>query len=183
MGKVQERIAAALAAEVGSRACWDEPPALFWLALERGVPQLVPAPVAPGTWSLAPPAAVLSGLADGCAEYAGPLQRSAPDGLHGAAFYSEIWTVMHRPDDTAGIARSTEDARAHRIHERPDRVEARTMWAVDRAGTVYAALLRRGIDDVPLTQVEYPGPGRTIKGSIPASLERIVSAVLAVTMP
>jgi hypothetical protein len=136
-----------------------------------------------GTWSLGPPAQVLSTIADGCAEYAGLLQRSAPGGLHGAAFYSEIWTVLHHPDDTAGIARSKADARAGRIHARPDRVEARSMWAVDRAGAVYAAFLRRGMDDAPHVKVESPGPGRTISGTIPSALERIVSAVLAVTMP
>jgi hypothetical protein len=139
--------------------------------------------VAPGTWFLAPPAEVLSALADGCAEYAGVLRSSAPDSLHGAAFYSEIWLTMHHPGDAAEIAEAKADAIAHRIHARADRVEARSMWAVDRAGTVYASMLRRGIDDTPVTQVEYAGPGRTIKGGIPAALERIVSATLAVTMP
>jgi hypothetical protein len=183
MGRVQERIAAMLAAEVGSRTEWDEPPGLFWLALEGGMPGLVPAAVTPGTWLLAPPAMVLSLIADGCGEFSGPLRASAPEALHGAAFYSETWLTMHRTDDAEGIARAKADARAHRIHERPDRVEARLLWAVDRAGTVYAAMLRRGIDSEPRTQVEYPGAGRTIKGDIPAALERIVSAVLAVTLP
>lgn len=130
MGKVQERIAAVVAAEVGSRVLWDEPPGLFWLALEGGEPRLVPAPAARGTWSLAPPAQVLSMLADGCAGNAGLLQDAAPGGLHGAAFYSEVWTVLHHPDDAAGIARSKADARAGQIHARPDRVEARSMWDV-----------------------------------------------------
>jgi hypothetical protein len=147
------------------------------------MPDLVPAPLTPGTWSLGPPAVILSLIADGCGEFSGPLRESAPGGLHGAAFYSESWLTMHRPDDAEGIAEAKADARARRIHARPDRVEARTLWAVDRAGTVYAAVLRRGIDDEPLSQVEYSGPGRTIRGDIPAALERIVSAVLAVTMP
>ena len=183
MGKVQERIAAALAAEVGSRTEWDELPGLFWLALEGGMPRLVPAPVTPGTWLLGPPAMVLAAIADGCSEFRDPLRKSAPEALHGAAFYSESWLTTHRLDDTEGIARAKADARAHRIHARPDRTEARTLWAVDRAGTVYAAVLRRGADREPRTQVEYPGPGRTIRGDVPAALERIVSAVLAVTLP
>jgi glycosyltransferase involved in cell wall biosynthesis len=96
---------------------------------------------------------------------------------------AETWLTMHHPGDAAEIAEAKADAIAHRIHARADRVEARSMWAVDRAGTVYASMLRRGIDDTPVTQVEYAGPGRTIKGGIPAALERIVSATLAVTMP
>jgi len=183
MGKVQERIAAALSAEVASRTEWDEPPALFWLALEGGMPRLVPAPVTPGTWSLGPPATVLSVMADACREFSGPLHASAPDALHGAAFYTETWMAAARTDDAEGIARAKADARARRIHQRPDRVEARSLWAADRGGAVYVAVLRRGIDSEPRAQVEYPGPGRTIRGDIPAALERIVSAVLAVTMP
>lgn len=182
MGKVQKEIAASLAAELSTRTEWDEPPGLFWLALEGGTPLLVPAPVTPGTWSLGPPARVLSVLADACADYAGMLQRSAPGGLHGAAFFTETWMVMRPPDAAAEIEQAKADARAHRIHQRPDRVEARMFWAADRAGNAYVAMLRRGIDDVPVTQVEYAGPGRTIRGDIPAALERIVSAVLAVSI-
>jgi hypothetical protein len=183
MGKVQERIAAALAAELGSRAGWDEPPGLYWLTVERGEPSLAPAPIPWDAWSLGPPAGVLSAIADGCRGSAGALHSFAPDGLHGAAFFTETWMVIRPSDAAAEIAEAKADARAHRIHQRPDRVEARSMWAVDRAGNVYVAMLRRGIDDVPVTKVEYAGPGRTIRGDIPAALERIVSAVLAVTMP
>ena len=183
MGRVQEKIAAALAAEVASRTEWDQPPGLFWLALEGGEPRLVPAPVELGTWSLGPPAAVLSALADGCGLFSDGLRKAAPEGLHGAAFFTESWFTAHSPEDKAGIAAAEADARAHRIHTRPDRIEARSMWAVDRAGTVYMAVLRRGVDDGPRTQVEYAGPGRTIKGVIPAALERMVSACLSVTMP
>lgn len=75
------------------------------------------------------------------------------------------------------------DAMAHRIHERADRVEARTMWAVDRAGNVYGALKRRGIDAVPRTTVAYAKAGRRIGGEVPEALERMVTAMLAVTMP
>lgn len=183
MGKVQERIAAGLAAEVGSRVCWDEPPGLWFLYLQGGEAVLRHIDLPLFIWTLDRPPVVPSRLADGLGEFSGLLSSAAPEGLHGAAFYTETWTVAEPPAGTAERSELLSDSYAHRLHLRPDRVEARSMWAVDRAGITYGALLRRDLDKEPRTQVSATGPGRQIRGGVPAALERIVSAMLAVTMP
>lgn len=134
-------------------------------------------------WALDRPPAVLARLASGAAEFTRLLSAVAPEGLHGAAFRCESWTVAEPPPGTAERSELEADAHAHRLHLRPDRVEARSMWAVDRAGTTYGAVMRRDLDAEPQVRVSYPGPGRRIRGNIPRSLERLVSAMLAVTMP
>jgi len=134
-------------------------------------------------WGIDRPPAVLARMAEGLGEFSGLLSAVAPEGLHGAAFYCETWTVMQGAPGTAERSELMTDSFAHRLHLRADRVEARSMWSVDRAGITYGAMLRRGVDDEPQTQVSHAGPGRKIRGDIPAALERIVSAMLAVTMP
>ena len=120
----------------------------------------------------------------GClGEVSGTLHQIAPEALHGVAFYTEAWTVMQPEAGTAQRSEVMADAMAHRVHTRPDRVEARTMWAVDRAGIVYGALQRRDIDPVPRTTVAYPKAGARIGGDVPKALERMVTAMLAETTP
>jgi hypothetical protein len=109
------------------------------------------------------------------------LQAAAPEGLHGAVFRCEAWSVEGGAPGTAERSELVSDSRAHRLHLRPDKVEARSAWAVDRAGITYGAMLTRGEREAKL-QVHYPKAGRsTITGSVPESLGRIVAGVLGVT--
>jgi hypothetical protein len=183
MGRVQDAICDALAAEISGRQEWDELPGLYFLYLEDRKCRVSRMGVPDALWASGPPPSVLSALADYLGEISGLLQPIAPGTLHGAAFYTETWTV---PQPDAGTAERSEvmaDAMAHRIYTRPDRVEARTMWAVDRAGIVYGALQRRDIDPVPRTTVAYPKAGARIGGDVPKALERMVTAMLAETTP
>ena len=74
------------------------------------------------------------------------------------------------------------DCMAHRIERRSDAKEIRSIYAVDRAGITYAAVQRRGEDDVRRS-IAYPGAGSGFSGTIPRALDQIVTAVLGVAMP
>jgi len=183
MGKVQDAVSDALVAEISSREGRDEPPGLYFLYLEDGKCYARRQALPGAVWRSGPPAAVLSAMAGCLGEVSGTLHQIAPEALHGVAFYTEAWTVMQPEAGTAQRSEVMADAMAHRVHTRPDRVEARTMWAVDRAGIVYGALQRRDIDPVPRTTVAYPKAGARIGGDVPKALERMVTAMLADTAP
>lgn len=182
MGRVQDRIAGALAAEVEGRTEWDEPPRLYFLYLEGGEPRLRDLEFPDEWWAADRPPVVLDAVSRCWGEYGDLLARAAPGSLHGAAFRSETWRVATSPPGSPGYAEAERLARAHRLREHPDKVEERTIWAVDRAGITYGAVLERGASQAR-GQVSYPGPGRKgITGTIPEALERIVAAVLGVTI-
>lgn len=183
MSRAAEQVLAALAAEVAGRAKWDEPPGLYFLYLEGGRCHARRIGVPDAVWASDAPPRVLAAMADCFGDHSGLLRAAAPEELHGAGFYCETWTVEQPEAGTAARSEVMADAMAHKIWTRPDRVEARTMWAVDRAGTVYGAILRRGIDAAPRVTATYPKAGRRISGDVPVALERIVTAMLAETMP
>jgi hypothetical protein len=181
MGKVQDAVVGAMTAEIAARTEWDEPPCLYFLYLEDGKCRLSRFPVPDAVWGSGPPAGVLSAMADCIAGFSGLLHPIAPGTPHGAAFYTETWTVLQPPPGTAERSEVMADAMAHKVHTRSDRVEARTMWAVDRAGIIYGALRRRDIDKTPRTTVTYPKAARRIGGEVPDALGRMVTAMLAET--
>jgi hypothetical protein len=183
MGKVQDAVSDALVAEISSREGWDEPPGLYFLYLEDGKCYARRQALPGAVWRSGPPAAVLSAMAGCLGEVSGTLHQIAPEALHGVAFYTEAWTVMQPEAGTAQRSEVMADAMAHRVHTRPDRVEARTMWAVDRAGIVYGALQRRDVDKAPMVTVTYPKPGMPYAGDIPEALGRMVAAMIPETLP
>lgn len=183
MGRVQDMICDTLAAEITRRRKWDEPPGLYFLYLDDGKCHVRRQPVPDAVWASGPPPHVLSAMADCLGEVSVTLQQIAPEALYGAAFYTEAWTVMQPEAGTAERSEVMADAMAHRVHTRPDRVEARTMCAVDRAGIVYGVLQRRDLDKTPGVTVTYPKPGRRTAGEVPKALERMVAAMLAEAMP
>jgi hypothetical protein len=176
MGRVQDAVCDALAAEISSREEWDELPGLYFLYLDDGKCHARHLCVPDAVWASGPPTSVLSAMAD-CFGEISDLLPAAPGALHGAAFYTETWTVDAAAPGTAERSEVMADAMAHRVHTRSDRVEARAMWAVDRAGIIYGALQRRDVDKAPRTIVTYPGPGRRIAGEVPKALERMVAAM------
>lgn len=181
MGRLHDRIAESLAAEVGSRTEWDEPPGLWFLYLEGGQPRLSQIPLPEVIWTAARPPAVLAAMSNGLGDFRDLLQAAAPEGLHGAAFYCELWMARTTPG-TAEHSEMAVAARKHEIHKQPGRIEARSMWAVDRAGITYCAEQQRG--DGVQSHVMYPKPGGPrVTGAIPAALDRIVTAMLGVTLP
>src|SRR5580765_4334 len=139
MGRVQDAVTAALAAEISSRKKWDESPALFFLYLTGGGVELRPVPDA--VWALDRPPAMLDRMSRVTGECSPLLQAAAPEGLHGAVFRCEVWSVEGGAPGTAERSELVSDSRAHRLHLRPDKVEARSAWAVDRAGITYGAML------------------------------------------
>jgi len=183
MGKVQDAVSDALVAEVSGHREWDEPPAVHPLYVTGGACRLGRLQLPDAIWMTAPPAQVLAVLADCAGDYAGRLQAMAPGELHGVAFFTEIWMASARygsaeAEDLAKLA----EAAGGRVSTLPERVEARSIWAVDRAGITYTALQRRGEDEV-IRDVWYPKAGQPFTGAVPRALGRMVTAFLGVTLP
>lgn len=185
MGQVQDAICDALAAEITRRQEWDERPELFTLYYSGGGCELRRVPLPDWVWNSGPPEQILASLADAGGACAGLLQEvtSAAAGLHGAVFFSEIW-MASAPAGTAAAEDLERRAAAvgNRASKLPDRVEARSVWAVDRAGTAYTAVQARGSAEVRRGLI-YTKPGRPSAGAVPAALNRLVTALLGVTMP
>jgi hypothetical protein len=178
---IPNAIAATLGAEIRKRREWDEAPALYTLYVEGGRPRLGQIPV-PGRMWAGPPAQILLAMADGMAEFAPLLQSAAGPGLYGAAFRCEAWGVQAPQGDREALRQMIADGNGRRISTRPDRVEVRQLWAVDRARTTYMASQERGSDEV-VTDFRQPDPGMDHTGDIFTALDGLVSAFLGVTLP
>jgi hypothetical protein len=179
---IQRAIAEHLAAEIRRRREWDEPPALHTLYVEGGQPRLGQIPLPDAVWASGPPSQVLLALADLGPDYARMLQSAAPAGLYGLAFRCEVWGISAPAGDEAALRKMVEDGNARRVHERPDRVELRQIWAVDRARTTYMAMQERGKTEVR-TDIRPPRPGNDHVGDVFDGLDRLVSAFLGVAVP
>ena len=139
-------------------------------------------PLPDEVWELDRPPVMLDRMSRGLGDFGALLARVAPEGLHGAAFRCEAWTVESRgPAGSKACDDLKREQHAGRLHVHPDRREERAVWAVDRAGITYGAMLLRG-DTVARAQVSYPGPAKRITGTVPEALERIVMAVLGVSL-
>ena len=180
--RVPRAIAEHLAAEIRRRREWDEPPCLYALHVEGGQPRLGPLPLPDVIWAAGPPAQVLLALSGMGPGHARLLQSAAPAGLYGLAFRTEVWEITAPQDDEAAVRKMFEDGNARRVSQRPDRVEARQIWAVDRARTTYMASQERGSVDVR-TSIRRPQRGNDHVGDVFDGLDRLVSAFLGVTMP
>jgi hypothetical protein len=183
MGRVADQVLAALAAEVGSRTEWDEPPALYFLYLDGGKARISQASVPEFLWSADAPPRVLARIADSLGEFSGLLSAVAPEGLHGAAFRCEAWVVDAGKPGTERRSEVSAEAMAKRLDVHPDRVESRCMYAVDRAGATYSVTQAKGDPEVKRS-VSYRKPGSPdFTGIIPNALDRLVTALLGVEMP
>jgi hypothetical protein len=186
MGRVQDAIGDALVAEIESRREWDEPPAVFTVYYSGGRGHLGRLPIPDATWYAGPPAEILAALADATTASTGGmdmLRKFAPAELHGAAFFTEVWMATAVAGSAADAdLRKRAAAVGGRVSQLPDRVEARSMWAVDRAGITYTAIQARGEDEVKRS-VSYPKPGEGFTGTVPRALDKLVTAFLGVTLP
>ena len=182
MGKLHDRIADTMAAEVASRTEWDEAPGLCFLYVEDGKPRLSQLEIPDEIWASDRPPYVLDNISRAFGQFADLMQRVSPVSLYGAAFRCETWRAQSVP----GTERHSELAAAsmrHELHKHPDRVEARTLCAVDRAGITYMAEQIRGGHEVSRT-VSYPKPGRpAVSGTVFEALDRLVTTLLGVELP
>jgi hypothetical protein len=133
---------------------WGQPPVLSTIRLSRGAARLVQFPVPAGYWDEAAesPEAALTAAAAAFARMPPPPSVDIPAALYGVAFYSEAWAAPAGPD-------LTERARqAGGIVNLPDRYEARSIRAVDRTGTCYSLLRRRGDRQVGIVTCRSSDP-------------------------
>jgi hypothetical protein len=125
---------------------------------------------------------VLSRIASCLGDFSGLLQSDAPEGLHGAAFRCEAWTVDAGMPGTERRSEVSAATMARRLHVHPGRVESRCFYAVDRGGITYSVMQAKGAAEVRRS-AHYPKPGRPeISGVIPAALDRLVTALLGVEL-
>lgn len=184
MGDVQDAIGDALAAEITRRKRWDELPAVFTVYYKGGRGHLRRVPLPGMIWATGPTSRVLERIAD-ATETGGmdALRATAEAGLYGAAFFTEIW-MASAPEGTAEEADLLARGRAAggRVSKLADRVETRSIYAVDRAGITYTALQAWGSAEVQ-RDVSYPKAGQPAGGAVPAALDRLVKAFLGVSLP
>lgn len=182
MPRVPDLISDALAREVESRQEWDEPPALYSVYVAGSEVRLRDVGFPPSVWTRGRPPAVLTSIAAMAEEYQPVLRKLASPGLYGVAFRCEQYRVALKPG-TEEARRAQQQARAHTLHTRADRIEERGIWAVDRAGITYAAVKER-VSGETHRITDYPHPGRVqAAGTVPAALDRLIAAYLNVAMP
>jgi hypothetical protein len=182
VASVHDAIVAAMAEQLERRRHWDEPPALYWLHLERGRPKLRQVGIPDLMWALDRPPAVLGRIAVTMA--AGRYRSPWPD-LFGMAVRHEGWKVEVDPDapDAKRVSRHVAaQSREHLLHTRPDRIEARMFYAVDRAGWTYQAEQKRGQLRAERMAVP-PASDPTITGAVVDALDLMVATMLGVTLP
>lgn len=181
-GRTTERVLDALEAEVRSRTQWDEAPGLYFMYLEGGKACVSQVPVPDFMWESDAPPRVLARMAACLGDFTGLLQAAAPEGLHGAAFRFEGWAVDAGMPGTERRSEVSAASMARQLHVHPDRVETRCMYAVDRGGSTYSAVLARGETEARRS-VSYRKPGVPgVTGIIPESLDKLVTALLGVEL-
>ena len=173
-------VSRALAAELGSRAGWDEDPCLYTIRMSQGRCRLTAASVPRHWWASADPAEVLDAVAGLAAGVRGmPGIRMRPD-LYGIALRFEGWDLPWADLGPEGHRQAVADAAAHRVHARPDRIEVRVLAGVDRTGTAYEARQQRGWPEI--YQAVF-APGRGPVGAVPDALRRVTAALTGVRLP
>lgn len=177
-----QAISRALAAELGSRTAWDEPPCLYTIRLRAGQCRLQPVPIPRAAWAAGRPPDILEYIAL-AAEIASRIPGTRRHGdLYGTAFRTEGWGLDMQNLDAAQRRQAEADSAAHRIHARPDRIEYRLLVAADLTGTTYAARQQRGQDQV-LTDIFPPGSALRQDGAVPAALRRMTAALTGAALP
>lgn len=186
MGRVQDAVAGALAAEITSRTEWDERPGLYFVRYGGGECSLREFPVSDAIWASGPPAGILAAIAGGLGLFGAGMRAATPPDLHGAAFFCEQWMATARvgtpeADDLQARAKAARG----RVSQLADRVEARAMWAVDRAGFTYTAFQSRGHEEVQtdVSPRSYRDGESFFTGDVPRALDKIVTALLGVDFP
>lgn len=160
-------IRALLEAELTSRRCWDEAPALQFMFQAHGQIRLTASVVDDVTWTYDRPPLVLRDLVPGGRWLAAGLNPAERETLCGVMFRWEAWMVKYTPDVPDAYRRQAQqDARQHLIYTRPDRIESRLATAATTAG-LFEAFQQRGAEprhvqkptgDVPDTLAELWRP-------------------------
>ncbi len=185
MGGIPNAVADALfaiAAEVRRPREWDGPPGLYIMYVNGGRCRLVPVLLRNAIWARVPAAEVPARLAAVGLDRVGLRQCAAEPGLYGAALRTEGYRVEAPLHDHAAVRAAIADGDAHRVKARPDRVEIRQIFAVDRARVTYWARLERLAGTVQST-VYRPQSGQEPVGAEVDGLDQLVSALLGVPMP
>lgn len=163
-----EQANAALTASLASRQRWDEPPALLLMYEQNGTVEVsMRSMVRDDLWAFGRPPDVLAKVADTIAriprrDLAATFGPAGEAGLCGIAFRHEGWVAAFDPETAPEAFRRqvNADARAHRIHTRPDKIECRMISATTQGGQFFV-IQHRGEEPIVMDKVG---------GSVPDSL-------------
>lgn len=184
MTGLQAAILAACEAELLTGRRWGQPPAIYFLNVQRHGPALRRAKLPAGFWHTHErPAGALAALADRAGIWAPVLQAAAPPALYGIGFAAEAWEILTMPDDSDAKRRQDHiDAQEHRLYARPDRAEIATLVAVDRAGLTYSCSRRRDTGTLEREMLRRD-PEHSALGVVPDALDQLVQSMLGVMLP
>lgn len=180
MNQMTNNIADVLVANLAARRDWDEPPQLYWLNLTKGHVELELFPIDQDIFSLGHPPEVLGVFAQAVEDNAATFRRAIPPSFVGVAFFCEAWTVNYKNHDEARRAarqRTTQPPSAH-----PDRIEQRTIIALERSGfRFYIGQPRGGDIETEIEHSHTDDPKHA--GRIPAVLAQLLNAILGTATP
>lgn len=166
-----------LAANIQARTSWEQPAQLYYMLTDPdgsvNLRELLPAEffMIEG----ARPPEVLAAFAEFW-RLTNPLrQRDVPAGFTGLAFFAEAWTVHSENMNDRQLQQLDADAKAHRIAQRDDRIEARVIWGLDRDKAQYWAMQPRG-NKAHALRLDTQSP-LAVTGTVIDSLTKIIGMI------
>lgn len=153
-------------------AGWDQPCGVYWIVGGAGGLEACKLPLSAATWSGPRPYVHLLTLAS-----FGP--PTMADDIVAVAYHWEQWIVKTPMSDTAAIERGFADAAARQIRNRPDRTDARSVYAIDRARQLHAVFRVRGEPPSMAAGPDRdPGGYETLGGDIIDCLAALAAATM-----
>lgn len=158
-------------------AGWDQPSGVYWMVETPTGLTARKLPLSPGAWAGPRPYVHLLTLAS-----LGPPTIAAS--IAAVAYHWEQWIVRTPMSDSAGIEQTYADAAARQIRNRPDRTDARSVYAVDRAGQLHAVFRVRGEPpSMAAGPDQEPGGYQTLGGDVIGCLRALAAATMGQPLP
>lgn len=177
-----ERVLDTLQTATLARTEWDESPEVgFLFTASEGV-RLLALPVPEFVWTMGHPAAITAGLAVTLPSMIKSNGISLVTSSYGVPVYPqgaylrcESWTLpQHYLEET--YRRRQAGGSTPRFETMADRIECRTITAVDVTGRVYITNLERGSSEVATYSTDVIGP-QGVDGRVPTALAALLDAV------
>jgi len=107
-----------------------------------------------------------------------------PGNLVAVGFMHEAWMVTPRTDDAAAVQEAMQAARDRKVAEHPDRVEVKTVSAVDINGVRYSIFRPRSREHEGLASASVAGSqGLQLGGDVVTSLHYLIEILQGHTVP
>lgn len=179
--QTEKAVLTALGDELRARP-WDSDPALYLMYIRRGRCHLEQIRTLDGTWGASPVETLLA-LAGSVGAWTAALHVTVKPGLHGAAFGSEAFEFLHADEGSPRFAELAAASADGSIEDRPDRIEIRSVVAVDRNIVTYN--VKQARDGGAMRKAtSRPGDGTEgHRGTVVNALDLMVRDLLGVPVP